>query len=55
MEIIPGVHQIAIRHVNMILIAEEELTVIDTRFRGSLLTEDAPAKMRRLVKTLPTC
>ncbi len=35
MEIIPHVYQIALRGVNIILIAEEELTLIDTGFRGS--------------------
>ena len=34
-EIIPNVYQITLRLVNMILIAEEELTLIDTGFRGS--------------------
>ena len=35
MEVIPKVHQITHRGVNIILIAEEELTLIDTGFRGS--------------------
>jgi len=34
-EIIPHVYQLTIRGVNIILIAEEELTLIDTGFRGS--------------------
>jgi len=34
-EIIPHVYQITSRSVNIILIAEEELTLIDTGFRGS--------------------
>jgi len=34
-EIIPNVYQITLRLVNIILIAEEELTLIDTGFRGS--------------------
>ena len=34
-EIIPHVYQITIRGVNIILVAEEELTLIDTGFRGS--------------------
>jgi len=34
-EIIPHVYQITTRGVNIILIAEEELTLIDTGFRGS--------------------
>ncbi|MDH5696044.1 MAG: MBL fold metallo-hydrolase, partial [Dehalococcoidia bacterium] len=34
-EIIPHVHQITLRGVNIILIVEEELTLIDTGFRGS--------------------
>ena len=35
MEIIPHVYQITTRGVNEILIAEEELTLVDTGFRGS--------------------
>jgi glyoxylase-like metal-dependent hydrolase (beta-lactamase superfamily II) len=35
MEIIPNVYQITLRLVNIILIAEEKLTLIDTGFRGS--------------------
>ncbi len=35
LEIIPHVYQLVIRGVNIILIAEEELTLIDTGFRGS--------------------
>lgn len=35
MEIIPHVYQITIRGINIILIAEEKLTLIDTGFRGS--------------------
>jgi len=34
-EIIPHVYQITLRATNIILIAEEELTLIDTGFRGS--------------------
>ncbi|GAH19098.1 unnamed protein product [marine sediment metagenome] len=34
-EIIPNVYQITLRVTNIILIAEEELTLIDTGFRGS--------------------
>lgn len=34
-EIIPHVHHLTIRGVNIILIAEEELTLVDTGFRGS--------------------
>ena len=36
MQVLPGVYQLTLRGVNMILIAEEELTLIDTGFRGSL-------------------
>ena len=35
MEIIPHVYQITLRGTNITLIAEEELTLIDTGFRGS--------------------
>jgi glyoxylase-like metal-dependent hydrolase (beta-lactamase superfamily II) len=35
MEIIPNVYQITLRLVNIMLIAEKELTLIDTGFRGS--------------------
>ena len=35
MEIIPYAHQIRIGGANIILIAEEELTPVDTGFRGS--------------------
>lgn len=35
MEIIPNVYQITHRSTNIILIAEEELTLVDTGFRGS--------------------
>lgn len=35
MEIIPHVYQITIKGVNIILIAEEKLTLVDTGFRGS--------------------
>ena len=35
MEVIPGVHQITIRSTNIFLIVEEEITVVDTGFRGS--------------------
>jgi glyoxylase-like metal-dependent hydrolase (beta-lactamase superfamily II) len=35
MQVIPGVHQITIRCVNIILIVEETLTLVDTGFRGS--------------------
>ena len=35
MEIIPKVHQISHRGVNILLIAEAELTLVDTGFRGS--------------------
>ena len=35
MEIIPHVYQITSRRVNIILIAEEELTLVDTGLRGS--------------------
>jgi glyoxylase-like metal-dependent hydrolase (beta-lactamase superfamily II) len=35
MQVIPGVHQITIRCVNIILIVEEKLTLVDTGFRGS--------------------
>lgn len=35
MEIIPNVYQITLRLVNIILIAGEELTLVDTGFRGS--------------------
>ena len=35
MEIIPCVYQITIRRANIVLIAEKELTLIDTGFRGS--------------------
>ncbi len=35
MEIIPKIYQITHRGVNIILIAEEELTLVDTGFRGS--------------------
>ena len=34
-EIIPDVYQLTIRGVNVILIAEEELTLIDTGLRGN--------------------
>ncbi len=34
-EVIPHVYQLTIRGVNIILIAEEELTLVDTGFRGS--------------------
>ena len=36
MKILSDVHQLTIRGVNLILIAEKELTLIDTGFRGSL-------------------
>ena len=35
LEIIPNVYQLTIRGVNMVLIAEEELTLVDTGFPGS--------------------
>ena len=35
LEVIPHVYQLTIRVVNLILIAEEELTLIDAGFRGS--------------------
>jgi len=35
LEIVPNVYQLSIRAVNIILIAEEELTLIDTGLRGS--------------------
>ena len=35
LEIIPNVYQLTIRGVNMILITEEELTLVDTGFPGS--------------------
>ena len=35
MQVIPGVHQITLRCVNIILSVEEKLTLIDTGFRGS--------------------
>ncbi len=35
MQVIPGVYQITLRCVNIILIVEEKLTLIDTGFRGS--------------------
>lgn len=35
MQVIPGVHQITLRCVNIILIVEEKLTLVDTGFRGS--------------------
>lgn len=35
MEVIPGVHQITVRSTNIFLIVEEEITVVDTGFRGS--------------------
>jgi len=35
LEIIPHVYQLTTRGVNIILIAEEELTLVDTGFRGS--------------------
>ncbi len=35
LEIVPHVYQLTIRGVNIILIAEEELTLVDTGFRGS--------------------
>ena len=35
LEIIPQVYQITIRGVNVILIAEEEMTLVDTGFHGS--------------------
>ncbi len=35
MEVISHVYQITIRGVNIILIAEEKLTLVDTGFRGS--------------------
>lgn len=35
LEIIPNVYQLTVRGVNMVLIAEEELTLIDTGFPGS--------------------
>ena len=34
MEILPGVHQITMRGVNLVLIVAEELALIDTGFRG---------------------
>ena len=34
-QVIPGVHQLTYRFVNMVLIVEERLTLIDTGFRGS--------------------
>jgi len=36
MEILPSIHRIAVRGVNLLLIAEEQLTLADTGFRGSL-------------------
>ena len=35
MQVIPGVHQVAVRGTNIFLIAEEEITIVDTGFRGS--------------------
>ena len=35
MQILPGVHQVAVRSANIFLILEEKITVIDTGFRGS--------------------
>lgn len=35
MQVIPGVHQVAVRSANIFLIAEEEITIVDTGFRGS--------------------
>jgi glyoxylase-like metal-dependent hydrolase (beta-lactamase superfamily II) len=35
MLVIPGVHQITVRCVNIVLIVEETLTLVDTGFRGS--------------------
>jgi len=36
MEVLPGVYQITLRGVNLFVIVEEELTLVDTGFRGSL-------------------
>lgn len=36
MQVLPDVYQLTIRGVNIILIAEKEMTLIDTGFRGSL-------------------
>lgn len=36
LKILPNVYQLTIRGANIILIAEQELTIIDTSFRGSL-------------------
>jgi len=35
MQVIPGVHQATIRNSNIFLICEDEITVVDTGFRGS--------------------
>jgi glyoxylase-like metal-dependent hydrolase (beta-lactamase superfamily II) len=35
MQVIPGVHQVTIRSANIFLICEEEITIVDTGFRGS--------------------
>jgi len=35
MEVIPGVHQMTVRSANIFLIVEEEITIVDTGFRGS--------------------
>jgi glyoxylase-like metal-dependent hydrolase (beta-lactamase superfamily II) len=35
MQVIPGVHQIAVRSTNIFLICEEEITIVDTGFRSS--------------------
>ncbi len=35
LEVIPNVYQLNIRAINIIVIAEEELTIIDTGLRGS--------------------
>ncbi len=46
MEVIPGVHQITDKGVNIFLIVEDRLTLIDTGFRGSY------SKIRNLVHSL---
>ena len=35
LEVAPGAYQLTVRYVNIILIAEEELTIIDTGYLGS--------------------
>ncbi|MBI4304656.1 MAG: MBL fold metallo-hydrolase [Chloroflexi bacterium] len=52
-EIVPNVHQISFRNVNITIIAEKELTIIDTGYRGysSLIADFIRSLGRSLAET----